>query len=178
MSSGEQTAEIAVEDGAQHIPVGTTWDIACDKERDIGIGPRGGTIVLPWANSLAVVTFPPGALAADTVVTLQNALPIPNAAAVPGGFLPISEALLITSDPRDIPDDDIDFAVNVRVSLPYTDGEVEGYEEDSLQVLRFHRGLGTWQVIPSNLDTLNNRFNFTIDSFGVYGFAGPPTAHR
>jgi RTX calcium-binding nonapeptide repeat (4 copies) len=166
-SSGEQTAEIAVEDGRQHIPVGTTWSIACDKDK-LETDVTAGTFELPWGDDVARLVLPPGALPHPVDLVLKNALPIPAPAAVPSGMLPISEALEIRPD--------VQLRRPATATLPYTQGEVEGYRESALAIFRFDAETGRWIQMESQLDTSANTLRFEIGRFGVYGFSAPPTA--
>ena len=122
------------------------------KSRVINPVPKeGGRASIPLPTDEATVDFPPGALEVDTVVTLSTVLPIPNPTAVPQGFLPIIKALGIQLEP-----DPETLGAPATVTIPYTDEEIEGYNEETLQILGYDDNAGTWYVIPSTVDTTNN----------------------
>jgi len=122
------------------------------KHEKIGVVPAGGgSVSIPLPIAEATVDFPPGALEVDTVVTLSDVLPIPNPTAVPQGFLPIIKALGIQLEP-----DPETLGAPATVTIPYTDEEIEGYNEETLQILCYDDNTGTWYVIPSTVDTANN----------------------
>lgn len=171
VSSGEQTAELAVEDGSTHIPKDDTWQVSCDKETSTTCLPQAVcATAIQWGEGVAAVTIPPGGVNQATTLTMKNSLPIFNPSAVPPGFLPISEAVVISSNPS------VMLTKPASVLLPYTNGEIEGYDESHLQILKFDRVTGAWNPIGFQRSDAANAFLFEISQFGIYGFAGPPMA--
>ncbi len=178
VSSGEQSAEIYVLDGAQRVPApknlpggGTKrswWMIDCDKETTQIVTPTGTTVNTQWGDSLVI---PPGALPAPMNLRMANAYPLPGVDAVPHGYQPISEAQ--TLEPGGLP-----LLVPATLTFQYTQEEVgETADENTLAVFHYEPSLMQWLPVPGAMvDPQNDRLSVPIPAFGIYGFAAliPP----
>ena len=167
--TGEQTAEIYAIDpfGTVKVPTIQWWEIVCQKTFQGLLNEFGGLLSLAWASSFAILEVLPNSLLAATSITLSNPFPIPNPENVPAGFLPISEALSIE------PFNTL-LLLPALVNLPYTDGEVEGYDENKLQVMKFDPAMEKWNPISSSVNTGTNTLFFSTNSLGIFGFTAPP----
>jgi len=172
--SGEQSAEIYFKDGTKFIPddimtgAQLFWTFQCGKTiTNILDKFIGGIINLAWAGSFVILEVLPNSLLAATSITLSNPFPIPNPENVPAGFLSISEAL--SMEPFNTL-----LLLPALVDLPYTDGEVEGYVENQLQVMKYDPAMEKWNPISSSVNTDANTLFFNTNTFGIFGFTGPP----
>jgi len=174
--SGEQTAEIYFKDGTKFIPddimtgAQLFWTFQCAKTITNAVDKIIGDIInLAWAGDFLILEVPPNTLVDDTIITLSNPFPIPNPTGVPSGFLPISEAVSI--EPFDT-----ELLLAVLVDMPYTDGEIKGYDEANLVVMEFDPTFNDWNAISSFVEVNENVLLFDPVNFGIYGFTSIPAA--
>jgi len=129
----------------------------------------GGVINLAWAGDFLILEVSPNTLTEDTIITLSNPFPIPNPTGVPSGFLPISEAVSI--EPFDT-----ELLQSVFVDMPYTDGEIKGYDEANLVAMEYDPTFDDWDAISSFALVDENLLLFEPVNFGIYGFTSMPSA--
>jgi len=174
-SSGEQSAEIYIKDGAKTIPAGPGgagtkgwWQIDCDKTHDQPAGVVGGTVATAWRDTLVI---PPGALTTTTNVHVANMYPLLAPEARPPGHAPISEALTLQPD-------GLTLQAPARLIFSYTQEEVgDVADESTLAVFRYDPVGETWNPVPgAQVDPTHRTLSVDITTFATYGFA-PATPH-
>jgi len=162
-TSGEQTAEIYVIDGAQRIPTPTYWEIACDEfEYTTHTEVETDTLIQLYRANFWV---PAHALSEPKDFINNNTLPIPSPENVPPSFSPISEAFHLGPD-------DVVFAKEVMVLVSYSEGEVEGLLPDTLKIFRYDSLEGMWNPVETSIDTEHGILTFNATKLGTFGFTG------
>jgi hypothetical protein len=144
-------------------PIGR-WD--CDKQQAAVLDPVTGLhVVTPWGDALTIPAF--GGPAAVNIV-VSNAFPLPDPAAVPHGFLPITEAVTLSPPGLTLPAG--------TLTIQYSEGEVRGGLEPTVSAFVFDRGASIWLPMDSVVDTLSNTITVEITEFGTYGFSAAPAS--
>jgi hypothetical protein len=172
-SSGEQSAEIYIQDGNKRFPAERVlangkkkrgfWRIDCDKDTTEYFNTNGEKFRTRWGDSLSVR---PGALSAETQIRIANMYPLEHTEQVPDGYGPISEALRLEPDGMPL-------LVPSRLTFLYTPEEVgEIADESTLQVFRHDAAAGRWDPFPgATVDVVGDFLSVDIVELGTYGFA-------
>ena len=106
------------------------------------------------------LTIPPGALDANTVITIDHAQNIsPTSGLVAGAVF-------------DFGPNGLEFNIPAELDIAYGAGMVVGLTEDEL---RIHEAIGlNWIPLLGSVDTANNIANASIDSFSIFGLKTIP----
>ncbi len=124
----------------------------------------GGTVSILGHASVVV---PPGALAADTDITI---LPVG-----PPTSMPFSTMHLF-GEVYDLGPDGLTFESPVTVALDYDDADIAalGLNEAELQVHYQDAGTGAWIAVESSVDTDTNTVSAAVAHFTPFVIGGPP----
>jgi 6-phosphogluconolactonase (cycloisomerase 2 family) len=128
------------------------------------IGPSGGTVRGSGSLAGVSVTFPPGALAADTLVRLEPGGPVPAVRS-----LPVGRTFHVDARGAQL-------AVPATVTIPYDQAALyssfEGADESQLWILKQEDATGaiSWNV-PTTTDTQNQLVSMEVTSFSTFGGA-------
>lgn len=109
------------------------------------------------------LTFPPGAVTQSVTVVVA---PVATPPAT-GGFQLLGQVFAIdatTSDGSPV----THFAQPFTLVVTYTDAEVQGIDEQSLNLHYWHAGQQTWIAIPTTVDAANNRLTATLDHLTTF----------
>ncbi|MBN2026110.1 MAG: IPT/TIG domain-containing protein [Actinobacteria bacterium] len=113
------------------------------------------------------ITVPPGALSEDVEVSLSilssEDLPEP-----PGGVAKIARAF-------DFGPDGLTFQQPATVVFTYTEDELDGANEEDLQVYYYDSVTSSWQLIAGVIDTEQNTITCTIDHFTTFAIMAADT---
>jgi hypothetical protein len=104
------------------------------------------------------VTFPAGALDADTVITLE-VFDASQVAAPPSGQALISHAINLLPE-------GVTFDPPVTITLPYTDADLIGGDTSSLKIWVYVNG--GWQSLGGTVNKANHTVSVTVSHFTLY----------
>jgi 6-phosphogluconolactonase (cycloisomerase 2 family) len=128
------------------------------------IGPAGGTVRGSGSLAGVSVTFPPGALAADTLIRLEPGSPVSTVRS-----LQVGNAFHVDAGGAQL-------ASSATVTIPYDQlalyGSYEGASEDQLWVLKKEDASGdTAWVVPSSIDPVNQLVSVQVTNFSTFAGA-------
>lgn len=164
--TGETSAEIFATgvNASGETVTSNTVKVACDWDQPVIIPPSGGVV----GDEMGKITIPPGALATDTVITLET-FPIPAPFATPAG-----QEILVA---RRVGPSGLTFlnGKKATIAIPYGhDEDAAALDESSIQAFEFNTSTNQWVPIPSTIDRVTKAVIIETTHFSIYGIGGEP----
>jgi len=131
----------------------------------------GGTVQLenPTGGS-ATVEVPQDSVSADTVFTVETVLSSEVAPAPAGLFMVGNQIYQITAESAG--QSITEFDNNITVTFEYTDGQIEGAQEQTLQIYYYDSATSSWVALETVLDAENNTASALISHLTTFALIG------
>jgi hypothetical protein len=125
------------------------------------VGTQGTPIIVGDSGGAAALEIPAGALPGDTEITLESW--------DPWGVVPPSDAVFFSRAFTFEPDG-LTFGSPATVTITYTDADVVGIEESTLDVFSYDPTTQEWDLAEVTArDTVNNKITIAVPHFSVRG---------
>ncbi|MDI6816087.1 MAG: hypothetical protein QME41_02695 [Actinomycetota bacterium] len=123
---------------------------------------EGGSITNDIGDS---INIPKDALSATTLISFETIL-APSPTSGLSGSGRIAAARKFEPSP-------LDFSRSITITMPYSDNDISGLQEDSLKAYSFDPATSSWNLIPdSTVNTEANTVTFQTTHFSIYGIGG------
>ena len=141
----------------------------------------GGSVVLTTSEgSKAEVVMPAGASTANLTVSVQSKSAASAEAAGTVGVAPTGVYrvgnLVFEFSAQDASTNQAvsQFSKDITLSFTYTDAQIAGLSEDSLQVYTWQNG--AWAALTGVIDKVNNKITITVNHFSYFSIMGQKSA--
>jgi hypothetical protein len=131
----------------------------------------GGTQSGQVGSLNAELSVPPGAVGEPIGVTLQAVTDIPST----GGFSLLGQGFSIEA--RTLGGAPVtQFAKLLTLVVRYTDADVAGLDENSLQIFYWDPAQSAWVPVPTTVDAATNTLTIQLDHLTLFAVLGPGAA--
>jgi len=123
----------------------------------------GGTLTAPVGDLDTSLSVPPGAVSEPISLTMQSQAEAPPT----GGFSVLGQSFAIEA--HTLAGDPVtQFAQPLTIVVRYSDDDLDGQDEQGLQIHYWNEAQGQWVAIPTVVDAQANTLTAEVDHLTVF----------